>query len=116
MFLYQFIKILQYGTLYFILSLGLGINLNHYIPDLNDHDSYLKIIAESLIICLLICVLVFLIRKIVSMIPFIFENKTSNCFNYNGEVMFSLVFFSTQVKLIDRLHWLIKKKQKIELN
>ena len=87
-------------------------------PAFDDKKNDLAILIEVLLQSSVTAVSVFYIRRFVNLIPFpiLFGGKViqNEAINFTGEVMFSVVFVSTQVKIIEKIAYLSKLKVPIE--
>tara|TARA_Y100000022_G_C13252243_1_gene377791 strand:- start:1499 stop:1957 length:459 start_codon:yes stop_codon:yes gene_type:complete len=105
-------EILFYSILYVLFSIYVGILINSIFPNFDDKKNDLAILIEVLLQSSLTAVSVFYIRRFVNLIPFpiLFGNKylPNEAINFTGEVMFSVVFVSTQVKIIEKIAYLSK--------
>ena len=107
-------EILFYSILYVLFSIYVGILINSMFPDFDDQKNDLAILIEVLLQSSVTAVSVFYIRRFVNMVPFpiLFGDKViqNEAVNFTGEVMFSVVFVSTQVKIIEKIAYLAKLK------
>ena len=107
-------EILFYSILYVLFSIYVGILINSMFPTFDDKKNDLAILIEVLLQSSVTAVSVFYIRRFVNLIPFpiLFGDKVepNEAINFTGEVMFSVVFVSTQVKIIEKIAYLSKLK------
>ena len=107
-------EILFYSILYVLFSIYVGILINSAFPVFDDKKNDLAILIEVLLQSSVTAVAAFYIRRLVNLIPFpiIFGGKVirNEAINFTGEVMFSVVFVSTQVKIIEKIAYLSKLK------
>ncbi len=107
-------EILFYSILYVLFSIYVGILINSMFPAFDDKKNDLAILIEVLLQSSVTAVSVFYIRRFVNLIPFpiLFGDKVepNEAINFTGEVMFSVVFVSTQVKIIEKIAYLSKLK------
>ena len=106
-------EIIQYGVLYFVIGLFTGIGLDTIFPDLDTNKAKYIIAGECLLQSLAAALLVFYIRRMVQLIPLLFCDRKKFMIQmnvHNGEIMLALIFFSTQIHLINKLSWLATYK------
>ena len=113
-------EILFYSILYVLFSIYVGILINSMFPAFDDKKNDLAILLEVLLQSSVTAIAVFYIRRFVNLIPFpiLFGDKTAptEAVTFTGEVMFSVVFVSTQVKIIEKIAYLSKLKLPINPN
>tara|TARA_Y100001970_G_C14164419_1_gene820436 strand:+ start:948 stop:1376 length:429 start_codon:yes stop_codon:yes gene_type:complete len=105
----QLLEIAYFSIIYMFLSYNVGHLLNNFFPKLDENKNKLIILLEILAQGIVTAIGVFYIRKIAKLfqLPFSFgrfsKNKTTE---YEGEVMISIIFFATQLKIIDKIIFL----------
>lgn len=104
---HHILEILEYSLLYAVIAglAALGIEKIFPVPD--EEKPTNRILVEVLLQCMLSAVAVFYIRKIVKVVPYIFENSASydphDVMEYNGEIMIAIVFVGFQKNLLTKL-------------
>ena len=105
----QLLEIAYFSIIYMILSYNLGHFLNGLFPELDKNKNRLIIFIEILAQGLVTALSVFYIRKIAKLFQLpislgrFAKNRTTE---YEGEVMISIVFFATQIKILDKINFL----------
>lgn len=118
----QLLETVQYGALYFFLGFFLGAGLEVLFPKFNEDEPVQDVISQVLGQSLLFIVLVFYIRKLVKLVPFLFvlqwdlngNGKVANykpyrSLEYSGELTIGLVVVSSQINLMKKIDLLSRE-------
>ena len=113
--MHKLLFIMQYSILYVAVGLGLGSLLEHLFPDYDPEKENLDIVKELALQTLLIGVTLFYARKLVKVIPYLFnfDNSFSNSHaqnmpEYHGTLVLGLVFVATQTSYLKKIQHLSK--------
>ena len=112
----KLLEILQYGTLYSIVSLFVGYYINKLFPEFDQKNEIKKtkkkLIIEVILQSLLAAYAVFYIRKLVKLFPFVFsltENYRPNgTSEFDGEIIIAIIFVATQTKIMHKIEYLME--------
>lgn len=115
----ELLESIQYGVLYLVLGFVLGVTLDYSFPSFNEQTRTSVLFTEVAIQCLLLIVLVFYLRKIVKIVPFLFvidftgsgksSYKPYEAAEYSGEVIIAIVLLGAQFNLIKKLDLLSRR-------
>lgn len=104
---HHILEIIEYSLAYAIVAGLAALSIEKIFPAPDEKKSTNKILVEVLLQCILSAVAVFYIRKIVKVLPYIFENSASynphDVMEYNGEIMIAIVFVGFQKNLLTKL-------------
>lgn len=109
--------ILLYGFFTFII----GLILNDIMPDYDKSKNKINILIEVLIHLIILSFLIYYLRIIVMMFPFIFKinnfdsNKIDLSILYSEIVIIVIMVIATQMKLIKKINFLFKSLNKEDL-
>lgn len=112
--LHKLFHICQYQILYVIVGLILGSSVNYLFPEYDEKKAYSDILKEVLLQAGLLGIFIFYIRKIVKLVPYVLSFDTDyipykNEYalpEFNGFIIISLIFVSTQMKLLKKIRHL----------
>ena len=99
-------EIIQYGFIYIFISIFIGFYLNRFFPKANDDKSSMMILSEIIVQSIIIAICVFYIRKICHLFPLLINVKGYNKYKtdeYNGSVILSIVFMTTQKRIREKI-------------
>lgn len=109
---YRLLEIVQYTSLYMLLTLAIAPRLDELFPELNKRKSYSTILFETILQIVILSICIFYVKKIVKIIPPIglvmnssFVVGTTD--EYNGEMVMGLVLVHAQKKLASKIHYLV---------
>lgn len=109
----KLLEIVQYAFLYAIITLLFSTTIEYLAPEPNENENILVLLIEIFVQCTVVAISVFYIRKIVKLIPFLYykykKYQPYLTSEYHGEIVISLVFLNTQIKLIKKIKILEKK-------
>jgi len=107
---------LQYGLGYLILSFLSGISLDYAFPRYDENKNKWTVLGEVIAQCLTLIIVVYYVRKIVKIMPFLFViqwdldgdgkvpmYKPYEASEYGGELMIAIVLIGTQLNLIKKI-------------
>jgi len=100
-------EIFQYSIIYIIISFFWGFYLNSLFPEEDESKNPIRILSEIVLQCIAVAISVFYIRKLCQIVPLIInlkgfkEYKTDE---YNGTVILSIVFMTTQKHIINKIN------------
>jgi hypothetical protein len=113
--MHKLLFIMQYSILYVAVGIGVGSLLEHLFPDYDPEKENLDIVKELALQTLLIGVTLFYARKLVKVIPYLFnfDNSFSNSHaqnmpEYQGTLILGLVFVATQTSYLKKIQHLSK--------
>ncbi len=104
---------LQNTFILFVLSILFGILLDYIMPKLDNSKHILELLVECYFHMLLIILLVYLIDYIIRKVPIIGCNYSKKRNMMYVEVIFAVIFYSTQTKLFNKLDYIVKTIIKI---
>lgn len=109
---YRLLEIVQYTTLYMMLTLAIAPRLDELFPALDERKNYSTILFETILQIVSLSICIFYVKKIVKMIPPIglvmdpsFVVGTTQ--EYHGEMVMGLVLVHAQKKLASKIHYLV---------
>lgn len=109
---YRLLEIVQYTTLYTMITLAIAPRLDELFPELDMKKNYSTILFESILQIVVLSVCIFYIKKIVKLIPPLgllmnpsFIVGTTR--EYHGEMVMSLVLVYAQKKLTSKINYLM---------
>lgn len=118
----QILEISQYTIIYFVLGFLLGSGLEIIFPDFDENSPLEYVIGEVVAQLLLFTVLVFYVRKIAKLIPFLFvinwdingdgkipKYKPYLTAEYAGEITIGLVLIGSQLNLLRKIDLLSRE-------
>lgn len=115
----ELLESIQYGVLYLVVGFVAGVTLDYSFPNYNEQTKTSVLFTEVALQCLLLIILVFYIRKLVKIVPFLFvidftgSGKTSykpyEAAEYSGEVIIAIVLLGAQFNLIKKLDLLSRR-------
>lgn len=109
---YRLLEIVQYTSLYMLLTLAIAPRLDERFPELNKRKSYSTILFETILQIVILSICIFYVKKIVKIIPPIGLVMNSSFVvgtteEYNGEMVMGLVLVHAQKKLASKIHYLV---------
>ncbi len=121
----QLLELVQYGFLYFVLGFIFGSSLEMLFPTFEEEKPVQQVAVEVLGQSLIFVILVFYIRKIAKLVPFLFVLKWDLDGNgriptyrpyetseYAGEITIALVLIASQVNLLKKIDLLSRSVYK----
>jgi len=115
----ELIEGIQYGLAYLIIGFLAGTLLDYSFPNHDENTPVKTVLVEALLQCILLIVLVFYVRKLVKIMPSLFDihfgftkkgkYKAYSASEYGGELMISLAVIGAQFHLIKKLDFLSRK-------
>jgi hypothetical protein len=118
----QILEITQYSIIYFVLGFMLGAGLEIIFPDFDENMPIENVIVEVLAQLVLFVVLVFYVRKIAKLIPFLFvlnwdlngdgkipKYKPYLTAEYSGEITIGLVLIGSQLNFLRKIDLLSRE-------
>jgi hypothetical protein len=118
----QILEITQYSIIYFVLGFMLGAGLEIIFPDFDENMPIENVIIEVLAQLVLFVVLVFYVRKIAKLIPFLFvlnwdlngdgkipKYKPYLTAEYSGEITIGLVLIGSQLNFLRKIDLLSRE-------
>ena len=110
----QLLESIQFGLGYLIVGFASGVALDYSMPSFDETTPTGTLFLEVALQCLLLIVLVFYIRKVVKIMPFLFvlNHKTYKPYQaseYGGEVMIAIALLGAQFNLIKKLDLLSRR-------
>jgi hypothetical protein len=117
----ELLESLQYGVLYSICAFFAGVSIDWVFPDFNEETKTQTLALEVILQSLAVIVVVFYMRKLIKVVPFLFvfhwagasKYRPYESSEYSGEVILSLIFFATQFNLIKKLDLLSRRFYKV---
>lgn len=113
--MHKLLFIMQYSLLYVAVGITLGSVLDHLFPDYDPEKEHMDIIKELALQTLAIGVTLFYARKLVKIVPYLFnfDNSFSNSHaqnipEYQGTLVLGLVFVATQTSYLKKIQHLSK--------
>lgn len=115
----QILESIQYGFGYLIVGFLGGTLLDYSFPVFNEDQSVHFVLIEVILQTLALAVLVFYLRKLVKIAPFVFyihpsgkPYKPYRTSEYDGEVMIGIALLGAQFNLIKKMDFLSRKLYK----
>jgi len=115
----ELLESIQYGVLYLIVGFATGVTLDYSFPNYNEQTKTSVLFTEVALQCLLLIILVFYIRKLVKIVPFLFvidfsgsgksSYKPYEASEYGGEIIIAIVLLGAQFNLIKKLDLLSRR-------
>lgn len=118
----QILELSQYSIIYFVLSFLLGAGLEIIFPDFDENSPIENVIGEVIAQLLLFIILVFYVRKIAKLVPFLFvlnwdingdgkipKYKPYLTTEYAGEITIGLVLIGSQLNLLRKIDLLSRE-------
>ena len=115
----ELLESIQYGLLYLIVGFATGVTLDYSFPNYNEQTKTSVLFTEVALQCLLLIILVFYIRKLVKIVPFLFvidftgsgksAYKPYEASEYGGEIIIAIVLLGAQFNLIKKLDLLSRR-------
>ena len=115
----ELLESIQYGVLYLIVGFATGVTLDYSFPNYNEQTKTSVLFTEVALQCLLLIILVFYIRKLVKIVPFLFvidfsgsgksSYKPYEASEYGGEIIIAIVLLGAQFNLIKKLFLLSRR-------
>jgi hypothetical protein len=113
--MHKLLFIMQYTVLYAAVGLGLGSVLDHLFPEYDPEKESMDLIKELTLQTLVIGITLFYARKLVKVIPYLFnfDNSFSNSHaqnipEYQGTLILGMVFVATQTSYLKKIQHLSK--------
>ena len=110
---HHILEILEYSLLYAVVAGLAALGIEKIFPSPDEQKSSQRIVVEVLLQCMLSAVAVYYIRKVVKIVPYIFETSADynphDVMEYNGEIMIAIVFIGFQKNLLTKLDILRKR-------
>ena len=109
---YRLLEIVQYTTLYLLLTLAIAPRLDELFPTLDEKKEYSTILFETILQIVTLSICIFYVKKIVKLIPPIGLLMNSSFVvgttqEYHGEIVMGLVLVHAQKKLATKIHYLV---------
>ena len=118
----EILESLQFGLGYLIVGFFAGTILDYSFPKFEENEPTSKLFTDVLFQCLLLIIMVFYIRKIVKIMPFLFVlnvdinrngkvdgYRAYEATEYGGEVMIAVAILGAQFNLIKKLDLLSRR-------
>lgn len=118
----QLLELAQYSVIYFFLGFMLGAGLEIIFPDFDENAPIQNVILEVLAQLVLFVVLVFYVRKIAKLVPFLFvlnwdingDGKIPKytpylTAEYGGEITIGLVLIGSQLNFLRKIDLLSRE-------
>ncbi len=118
----QVLEILQYGVIYMALAFALGAGLELVFPRFDEKKEWKPVALEVVLQVLSFVVLVFYVRKIAKLVPFMFQLQWDLDGNgkiakfrpyqtteYSGEIAIGLVLIASQANLLKKIDLLARE-------
>ena len=115
----ELLESIQYGVLYLVVGFITGVTLDYSFPNFNEQTKTSVLFTEVALQCILLIVLVFYIRKLVKIVPFLFvidftgsgksSYKPYEASEYSGEIIIAIVLLGAQFNLIKKLDLLSRR-------
>lgn len=116
----ELIESIQYGLGYLVVGFFAGTLLDYSFPSFDESQSTELLFVEILVQSILLILLVFYVRKIVTIMPSLFNLQSSykaySASEYGGELMISLAVIGAQFHLIKKLDLLSQRIYKLIYN
>lgn len=119
--LMEILESFQYGIGYILVCFFLGVSLDFVFPKYDEQKDTTTIFAEVVLQCLALILFVFYGRKIVKIMPFLFNlnrsfggsksvphYKAYQSTEYEGEVIIGFVLVATQTNLLKKIDHISK--------
>jgi hypothetical protein len=121
----ELLESLQFGIAYLVVGFMTGTLLDWAFPAYNEEKGFWEVFREVVLQCVLLIIVVFYIRKIVKVMPFLFvinfdingDGKIRpyhpySSTEYSGEIMIALAVVGSQFNLIKKFDLLSRKAYK----
>ena len=118
----QIMETLQYGFLYALLGFFIGAGLDTAFPRFDEKKSAFDVMVEATGQALCFIVLIFYLRKVVKLVPFLFvlqwdingdgklgAYRPYKTMEYSGEITVGLVLISSQINLLKKIDLLSRE-------
>lgn len=125
----EILESLQFGIGYFFVGFVSGTLLDWTFPRFDEDESVGEVLRQVVIQSILLILLIFYIRKVVKIMPFMFvlnfdangDSKTDpyrpyKASEYGGEIMIAVAVIGAQFNLIKKLDFLSRKLYKFVFN
>lgn len=125
----EILESLQFGLGYLVVGFIAGTILDYSFPKFEENETTMKLFTDVLLQSMLLIVMVFYVRKIVKIMPFMFilnvdinRNGKINSYRpyeaseYGGEVMIAVAVLGAQFNLIKKLDLLSRRLYKFLYN
>lgn len=125
----EILESLQFGIAYLVVGFTTGSLVDWAFPAYNEEKGFLEVFYEVVLQCVLLIIVVFYIRKIVKVMPFLFvinfdingDGKIRpyhpySSTEYSGEIMIALAVVGSQFNLIKKFELLSRKAYKYFFN
>lgn len=104
---------LQYGILYLIAGFGVGSFLDTIFPIADERKETTAIFTEVIGQSLALILIIYYIRKLVKVVPFLFaftkSYKPYGASEYSGEIMIAIVLIGSQFSLLKKIDILSRR-------
>ena len=117
-------EIFQYSIIYFVFGFILGSTLDTLFPQFDEKKDINSVIVETIGQLISFAILIFYVRKIVKLIPFLFvinwdlngdgkvgKYKPYSTNEYEGELTIGIVVVASQINLIKKIDLLCREFQ-----
>jgi hypothetical protein len=121
----ELLESLQFGIAYLVVGFMTGTLLDWAFPTYNEEKPFWEVFREVVFQCVLLIIIVFYIRKIVKVMPFLFvinfyingDGKIEpyhpySSTEYSGEIMIAVALVGAQFNLIKKFDLLSRKAYK----
>ncbi len=118
----ELLESIQYGLGYLIIGFLAGTVLDYSFPNHDENTPVETVLIEVLLQCILLIILVFYVRKLVKIMPSLFDlhfgfsktiqsskYKAYSASEYGGELMIAVAILGAQFHLIKKLDFLSRK-------
>ena len=118
----KLLEIVQYSTIYFLLGFGLGASLETLFPQFDEEKEPWAVALEALGQLIVFALLIFYVRKIVKLFPFLFvldvdvngdgkvgKYRPYGTSEYEGELTIGIVVIASQVNLLKKIDLLSRE-------
>ena len=125
----ELLENIQYGLGYIFVTFFAGVTLDYIFPSYDEKKETHVIFLETVVQCILLIVAAFYVRKIVKIMPFMFVlNLDTNgdgkipryrpyeSTEFQGELMMSVIFISSQLNLMKKVDLLSSRLYKYLFN
>lgn len=104
--LIKLLDVTYFSSVYFVITLLIGVIINKIFPDYDEQKNNHVILTELLLQMMVIILSGYLIKYIANKMPIIFDARESlsqKKIDISGNIITSLVFFSTQKHFVKKI-------------
>jgi hypothetical protein len=107
---YHILESIQYGILYIVSAFIGGVGLDFLFPPYSKLKKTKEVLHEIVLQCISLIVVVYIIRYFIKQVPILFPvypgsgYKPYTTHEFDGEMMMSLIFLSSQLNLIWKIN------------